>query len=674
MVDGWMEEPADLVADDLPAIFRDPMRFTAVGRENVRTAVQAGATPNRGVSEYVCDLTARPDQERARVARIIRDASLRKFMAREGPLPCKVTVVRERGFKARVVTKSPADVVEVGHLLRSIVWPMLTHDERVNAAIEGGRLETVFTSFLEEPLEVPIALGDLAIVSADLTKATDGLTRDAIFAVWDGVCEGAGLGDDVAALGRRILGPMSIDYDGVLPNVEETARGCLMGLPLSWFILSIINIWAASLSISDACHQTGLPGKWNTAMYVRFATCGDDLLAVMPTRAHFGYESRIAAVGSGLSIGKHLVSSHLALFTEQMAWFRHEEGPVPTETLQAYVVARKGRVIPDAWKRGPSRLVADHLIDYVPVRSIVHPGHFAVKRVSGPSKFEMPSWATSGPAISSAIPAWSSVRTRKTVHRLTILLRPECGMLIRAGIPAFIPRSLGGGGFPASPVDHPLKHCPGFYRRFLFAILRRHDVPTLEDGKVLRRLVNQWRCSGVAGDILEGAIEEAILEFEQLKLLTVPDEVGRLADRLACTIDDHVTSTTDDAVLRLASVWAPALSIAGFSEGRGYCSPFWKFRRQWFKTVVPIAKRITGSGRLLRETKPEVLEQELRELCAGPVVFLPRESIPPGLGVSIIMTPFRFKRKDAGLHREIARSSCMEQPTTSTWAARAAGE
>ncbi|QJT93752.1 RNA-dependent RNA polymerase [Erysiphe necator associated narnavirus 20] len=641
MVETWLVEPACPEPIHPFRSFDDEHRLTATGEGNRLTM---GPHATRGTVEYVCNIALNPDLERQRIARIIRDVSLREaayYLKYRLSPPCKVSAVKERGFKARIVTKSPAWLVEAGHLVRSIVWPMLEADPRVKASLEGGRLETVFNDLQENPMSCPIGLGGLALVSADLTMATDGFTREAIYAVWEGVCEGAGLPEDVRSLGYLVLGPMRIEYDG-LPPIEETVGGCLMGLPLSWFILNLINLWACESSVLESGRKLGLSDR-DCRSLSRFATCGDDLAGILPSTCHQGYHDRIKAVGSDLSAGKHLVSMHLLLFTEQMCWFTHSKVNPPTYALSHYI---KG---PRRSEFLPTSLVADHMVDYCPVRSIIHPGHFATKRVMGPIRFELPSWATAGPAISSSIPSWSSRKTRVSVARLARLCRPEARRLLERGIPIDLPRELGGAGFPPLRPGKVLARLPKVYRLYLFSVL------THQDSETLRKIVNLWRTCGVAGDLLSSALEEAKFEFESLPYLEVPRFVGDRRERLNCCIPDHVTLTEDDALLRLASVWAPALAIVGFQPGRPYCRPFGRFHKDLNRLVRGAARRITGRGNPVSGVKESVIIDRLRELFCGPVVFLHHDRIPPGLGVTIQNT--RPQRGHAGQHRKDFLSS-----------------
>lgn len=88
-------------------------------------------------------------------------------------------------------------------------------------------------------------VGHAEILSEDLSAATDSFTRWAILAAWEGFCDGAGLGphDDLRVAGKALLGPRELHYTGVHKEVLVTKRGALMGSPLAWPVLNLLNLW-----------------------------------------------------------------------------------------------------------------------------------------------------------------------------------------------------------------------------------------------------------------------------------------------------------------------------------------------------------------------------------------------------------------------------------------------
>jgi hypothetical protein len=165
-------------------------------------------------------------------------------------------------------------------------------------------------------------------------------------------------------------------------------------------------------------------------------------------------------------------------------------------------------------------------------------------------------------------------------------------MLRASGIATELPRELGGGGFPPVRPDRVMLDAPRLHRQALFSALVHRDFGSMQ------KLVNLWRCAGIAGDVLEEALEQARLEVEAVPLHELPDSVNRLNYR-SVVFRGLEVMTEDDALLRLAAVWAPALGIAGFFEGRSYCQPFGKFLKAHRASLGRMANRITGRGQPL---------------------------------------------------------------------------
>jgi hypothetical protein len=626
IVDAWFEEEASSIESpdlwEFPS-FVDDTRFTETGEQNRR----GHPRPLRGSVEYVCNILENPDDERKRIARILRDASLRwarqRIHYRHGrdpdwdPPEAEVLAVEERGFKARVVTKSPPQLVELGHLVRGLVWPMLESDPRVRVSLEGKRLEALFENLSDHPIQVPLELGDLALVSADLSAATDSFAAWSIEAVWEGVCDGVGFDSDIRLIGRMLLGPMEVRYpeDSGIGSFTSQA-GCLMGLPLSWFVLNLINLWACEDAVRQSMAEHRVPGFAGERL-LRLAVCGDDLAAIMARSAHRLYRDNLESVGSGFSAGKHLVSRDLLLFTEQVAEFIQAERPAPAWT------AAGSAGIPLTY------LYPYRMCDVMPVRALVHPGHFAVKKVSGPVRFEQPSWSTAGPAISSSIPDWASPRLRRRVAVACRFLRPERKRLLEAGIAVELPREVGGGGFPPFNPDRSFRDAPRIWRRFVLSAF-------IFGGKSIRKARQLWLVSGVAGDTLEEAL--AIAE-ERLPHLIIDDMTDMFTHPRDCAqvsmSGGGLCLTESDAELRVAATWAPALSVGSFFEPRRYATKFWKFNQQLRRLILSESHRVTGrGGKLSGRTDSEILES-VRDLADGRVLLLDSNDVPPSLSVEL---------------------------------------
>jgi hypothetical protein len=161
-------------------------------------------------------------------------------------------------------------------------------------------------------------------LSADLTRATDGFGHDAIGAVIDGLrkaglpsflCtaarESLGLGDQPHYVEYRLkqLDQTTADYCRKRGWVDEKAgtavvpklRGSLMGTPLSFCILSLLNHW-----MSEGLGRNRI-------------ICGDDLACLTHPTNISSYSERASAVGSELHQGKSFRSRIGFVFCEAYA-------------------------------------------------------------------------------------------------------------------------------------------------------------------------------------------------------------------------------------------------------------------------------------------------------------------------------------------------------------------
>jgi hypothetical protein len=246
-------------------------------------------------------------------------------IAAAGPPPCKVTFVAERGWKTRVVTKSPGPLVAAAHLLRRIGLSSLRKDPCLSAVLRGDHAGAVLRAF-QQTTE-----GDPVLLSADLTAATDHLDIEYSMDLWNGYCDGAGISDAMRRVGLLALGPMRVD-DGRGEYVSR--KGALMGLPLTWFILCLANIHSATSAIREA-RTFSPPARCKQP----FLVCGDDLAAVWHESVVRLYQRNISLTGMRISgKSKHLVSKRYLIFTEEVFSF---EKTSRREVLRAPPVPEK---------------------------------------------------------------------------------------------------------------------------------------------------------------------------------------------------------------------------------------------------------------------------------------------------------------------------------------------
>ena len=101
----------------------------------------------------------------------------------EGRPKAKVQAVLERGFKARIVTKSPAPLVALAHMVRHPVLEVLRKITESSTVLLGDRRKAV-TNLFSESGKLRSA-NKRIVISADLTAASDALNFGLIRALWD---------------------------------------------------------------------------------------------------------------------------------------------------------------------------------------------------------------------------------------------------------------------------------------------------------------------------------------------------------------------------------------------------------------------------------------------------------------------------------------------------------
>jgi len=229
----------------------------------------------------------------------------------------QAAAIGEQGYKVRIITVPPGSVFTAGDRVRRRVFPVLRKlDPRLQSfeiAVKEGRLKQLCL----EPGE--------GWLSADLTKATDGFSHDAIRAVIRGL-EKAGLAPTLCRLASESLGVGSrlhhvryrisdlteegrtlvvnrnwVDNQDRAFALVPMMRGCLMGTPLSFTVLSLINGWACEV-LGPKTH-----------------IMGDDVVSATPPNRIGAYRSRVEAVGSGLHEKKSFFGTRGFTFCETFA-------------------------------------------------------------------------------------------------------------------------------------------------------------------------------------------------------------------------------------------------------------------------------------------------------------------------------------------------------------------
>jgi hypothetical protein len=380
-----------------------------------------------------------------------------------------VGVVEERGLKARIVTKSQASVLVLGHLARQRLLRGLKEAPECRGALMDSPCSDLIN-------RIRGCSGD--VISSDLRAASDLIPRDVANAMVEGLSL-SGKFSPAEVLGLRLCTQdHGLTYEGsdeVIPQV----RGILMGLPTTWVLLSLLHLyWWRDAIRANLRYRSGLIG--------RAVICGDDLLAVAPPSVIDRYERNILRCGGELSPGKHSRTSYRGVFLEMLFEF-------PSAGLRPMVVKTT-----DSWHIGSRKQAKLHVERVVELRPIqvdpVRKGVIPLKGFfdSGPAHptkklvHSLPDWVVAGEVSESLRLEGHKPYQINTMVRVAF---PKAVHLLRMHrIPPYLPRFLGGGGLvhPRGDDVKVNRLASRGFRRALASLLT-DDSPG-RDPKVLGRV------------------------------------------------------------------------------------------------------------------------------------------------------------------------------------------
>jgi hypothetical protein len=178
--------------------------------------------------------------------------------------------------------------------------------------------------------------------SLDLSKATDGLSHDAVHAAVEALCARGLIRPTDLTMAKRSLG-LERGAFWSFPDLGDEVgegtflRGSPMGTPLSFVVLSWVNAWATSAFERSLHHGDDAVGRYRVKAGVSFELTDLGL-----------YGTRIASVGAALNRAKTFLADH--------SWTACERLALPGEDDEGMVVF-KPPSIPDPALRTP--VVAD---------------------------------------------------------------------------------------------------------------------------------------------------------------------------------------------------------------------------------------------------------------------------------------------------------------------------
>jgi hypothetical protein len=192
-----------------------------------------------------------------------------------------VIAVAERGFKARVVTRSHPSIVCDGHCWRTPLYDRLRRFRAARIPIEESSPNKLLFAYTDGGRRQ-----DYRFYSADLSKATDGISHSAVIRF----CEEFGIPDDL------VIGFSELD------SLVPAKRGVFMGLPISWCILSYMHL--------AVCYAVDPSGR---SFYIK----GDDLVSLWTKHQWLQYLEVLEGTGMVLNVAKTFVAERQAWFLEQ---------------------------------------------------------------------------------------------------------------------------------------------------------------------------------------------------------------------------------------------------------------------------------------------------------------------------------------------------------------------
>lgn len=360
-----------------------------------------------------------------------------------------VHALPERGWKARILSKHNAALVEG---LKPINRSLLHCLRKLRPSAPALRGASVTASLKRMPWHTSTA--EQYVFSGDLSTASDLIPFWVARATVDGICSGMDWGPYHKALLYNATGPFRLDYPD--NTTLTTQRGCLMGLPSTWPILSFINMFAAE-------HLTS---KRDRNFY---RVVGDDIVGVWSEETVMRYKLNLDSMGLVLNARKTGESPDRGVLAEEyFELIKRRDDPLPYADVSTLFPKRPGkpaiqswadtdeadrisRAHPEGWFRGPRSLIRPRLSAIVTAKRSADPTN--VNRESTPVEFALGDILTEQTSLPT-LPAWQ--RERILAVGLAIHKR-STNRLRKAGIPLFWPKAFGGAGLPGkqrAPVKH----------------------------------------------------------------------------------------------------------------------------------------------------------------------------------------------------------------------------
>jgi hypothetical protein len=289
---------------------------------------------------------------------------------------------------------------------------------------------------------------DFEFLSADLSAASDYIHHDLARAVWWGIVEATrDIKDmeDYISVGMACIGTQQTEIAG---RVVKTSRGILMGLPLTWPILSLIQEFCAWRALSKVNQSSAIKR-------IPVAICGDDLVAAWTRRHTHVYHEELLAVGLVANKAKEYRSTRGAVFVEKL--FRLRECTI-TEKIPLKSLRRetnnlwewiKVRLPKSASVKRKFRFFKVHQVQRPLLSAVVQAKRSARNSSGKRNNQDVPQHFTLGPCISDESDKCSEPWRKAALMKFTRQIHARLiHSMENSGVPLYFPQSLGGWGFP----------------------------------------------------------------------------------------------------------------------------------------------------------------------------------------------------------------------------------
>lgn len=395
-----------------------------------------------------------------------------------------------------------------------------------------------------------------------MKRATDLIPHDIAMAAVKGLSSGWGLSPFLSQALAVCVGPMRYHVDEEVSFL--TKRGILMGSGTTWPILSLYNLWLWDTAWTQ-CYGFVLPSLKNRVRIV-----GDDLLGVAPEVVSQQYTSLLVRTGGFPSEGKDLQSSKFGVLIEKLISVRTGGYTIEIPTIS--------------------------------VRSIQ-----PVPNVVG--KDGIPPWAM-GSQLSTIVekagrPFW-------LITLIGVMYGPEISMLRSFGFPPFVPRELGGGGFPCVDTRSCIESLPPRWKRAIRCAMSQGSNGEL----LLSKLSRSWSTR------FETATPQWVMNFvREAQVASVSD----IRD-LEIVKDDEGSSSFSDCFTRAVSMVDSTYRLLGDSTVR-----------KTFISPEVVRKRLAEALVKLNSLVPYPrLTDHPKDLTQGILVYLHKISQPVREGLVLM--------------------------------------